>query len=337
MKKYLSLISLSTIIILTLLMVLPSVAFAQSSAAGETEEQWFEAGWGRIHQGEAFQPDKFLNRAEFTALINSLYDFKEQKDISFSDVQTDSAYYKEVKKAFCAGYVVGKGDGTFDPEGYVTNLEAYIMAIRLLNAGTSNKPEKMLNFKDASDVPSWAQGAVEAYVQKGLLEGKNKIKPFEKITGADAVTLLLSIKPNEVLPQDAEQVSEEKGNGVAALNLLGAYFVEIENNQSVELGKLEDGNPDSEIIIKLVFDRGIVREYWDNNKTQVKLQDNKGQVIESEIFRIENSDDEKSNIFIKPLTQLKSGKTVNIVIGAGLKANNGNTLGEGKTISFTVK
>lgn len=303
------------------------------SAAENSQISWMDKGWEKIHEGETFKADVNLTRGELVALINSYFDFKEQKEISFKDVKPESSYYKEVSKAFGAGYILGRENNVFDPEKQVTNVEAYIMISRIMKFDTTKQPEKMLLFKDAADVPSWAEKETEAFVSGGFLEGKNKIKPFEYMTGSYAVSLIEKIKSSADVPAAVE----EKGNGIASLNFLGAYFVTIENNQSVEAGTLEEGNTSDEIIVKLVFDRGVVREYWENNQAQISLKDNKGQIISSEVFRIENSDTEKSFIFIKPTSALKSGKTVNIVIGSELKANNGNTIGEEKTISFTVK
>ena len=324
----------------------PSSAIAETteltatvtSEVSVSEIEWVTKGWNRLYKDEAFKSDKNLTRGEFLALVNSLFEIKEQAEISFTDVPQDSLYYNEVARAFKAGYISGNGDNTFKPEREVTNIEAYIMISKILKLDTTKQPEKMLQFKDANEVPSWAFGQAEAYIEKGLLEGKNKIKPFEKILGSDAIALLEKIStPETTPPSEATVVEEVKGNGNAPLNYLGAYFVTIEDNTSTELGKLEEGNSTDEIIIKLVFDRGVVRDYWDNNKSQIKLQSNKGEEIASEVFRIENTDAEKEFIFIKPLEEIKSGKTVNIVIGSELKANNGNSLGQEQTISFVVK
>jgi uncharacterized protein YrzB (UPF0473 family) len=335
-RAKLSFISLSAILIMIFIFTFP-VSASEATQTDNSQMNWMDKGWGQIHKGETFKPDANLTRGELVALINSYFDFKEQKEISFDDVKSESSYYKEVSKAFGAGYVLGRENNMFDPEKQVTNVEAYIMISRILNFDMSKQPEKMLIFKDAAEVPSWAEKEVEAFVKEGFLEGKNKIKPFENMMGSDAVSLLEKIKNNSETVEELPAVTEEKGNGVAPLNFLGAYFVTIENNQSIETGTLEEGNTSDEIIIKLVFDRGVIRDYWENNQTQISLKDNKGQIIASEVFRIENSDAEKSYIFIKPTAALKSGKTVNIVIGADLKANNGNTFGEEKTISFTVK
>lgn len=140
-------------------------------------------------------------------------------------------------------------------------------------------------------------------------------------------------KTEEKTPDKGEQ----KGGGNSPLNFQGAFFVSIDNNKSVELAKVEDGYGADGMVIKLVFDRGMVRENWENNMGQIKLQANNGSEIKSEVFKIDGSDDEKSHIFVKPLEDIKSGKTVNIVIGKDLKANNGNTLGKEEVIKFTVK
>ena len=302
---------------------------------------WAAKGWARIHENESFVKENNLKRGELLSLINSLFDFKEQAEINFSDVNSQNLYFKEVAKAFKEGYILGRGNNVFDTESDVTKTEAYIMIARVLKLDTNQPVEQMLKFKDASEVPTWALGQVEALTRYGLLGDKNKVKPFEKLTGTEAIELLETAysKMDSSPAEPTTELSQEetKNNGNAALNLLGAYFVTVENNQSAEICKIEEGINGSDIIIKLVFDRGIVRDYWENNQTQIKLQGNNGSEIESEVFRIEGSDTEKSNIFIKPLNEIKSGKTVNIIIGKDLTANNGNTLGEEQVISFVVK
>lgn len=338
MKRIISLIVALTMI---LALCLTANAMELTTTSANVEAEWVTKGWNRIHKDELFAGDKELTRGEFLALINSLYEFKDQKDISFKDVIIDSTYYKEVAKAYGAGYIVGNGNGTFAPEREITNLEVYIMITRILKLDTNVQPEKMHNYKDANEVPSWAHSNVEAYVQKGFLDGKNKIKPFETIMGADAVVLLENVKAlNEVKEEvktEETATEEPKGNGKSPLNLLGAYFVKIEGSSSVELGKLEDGITSDEVIIKLSFDRGVVRDNWENNKAQIKLQSNKGEEISSEVFRIEGNDAEKENIYINLTESVKSGKTVNVVIGSELKANNGNTLGQELKLSFEIK
>lgn len=335
--KVLSKISL----FIAIVMMLSVFSFADSSekATESQVSQWVNKGWTRLYEGQEFQPEKNLTRGELVALINALFEFKEQNEINFSDVAKESPYYKEVAKAFNAGYISGKGNNIFGPDDEVNRIEAYIMMAKALKLNRDLQPHQMLQFKDADEVPTWGQGAVEALAQKGYINDKNKVKPFEKLKGSEAVALLEKIMPVTEEASQEEVITEEKtkGGGKSPLNLLDAYFVSIVDGQVVDLEKIQEGNSSEEIIIKLVFDRGIVRDNWEHNQQQIKLQANNGSIIDSEVFRIEGVEEEKSHIFIKPLEKLKSGKTVKIVIGKDLMANNGNTLGNEEVLSFTVK
>jgi len=320
-------------VLLATMMLVTTMVFAASYET-ETAEA---TGKGIVTQD--LQSDNNLTRGELVALINSFFEYKELGELKFSDVNAQSPYYQEIAKAFKAGYIVGRGDNTFDPEGEVNRVEAYIMISRALKLDVNQKPEQLQRFADAKDIPAWGLGAVEAMTRGGWINDKNKVKPYEKLLGSEASALLEKAtgKTVSVQSEAPKGQAETKGNGQAALNFTGAFFAAISEGKSADIAKLEDGSSDSEIIIKLVFDRGVVRENWENNKKQIRLQSNNGSIIESEVFRIEGSDGEKSNIFIKPLVGLKSGKTINIVIGKDLMANNGNTLGEEVILSFTVK
>lgn len=327
-------------ILLLSIMMLSVFSSADSTEATSSsqEDEWTSKGWARIHEAQPFKSDKNLTRVELVALINSLFDYKEQSEVGFADVSDQSLYYKEISKALKAGYIAGRGDNTFAPEAEVTKVEAYIMIARILKLDMNHKPEQMLQFKDSDEVPNWGTGAVEALAREGLINDKSKVKPFEVLIGSDAVALLEKTAAKAAAATDTiPAVQEEaKGDGKSSLNLLGAFFVSIDNGKSADIGNIEAGS-DKDFIIKLVFDRGVIRENWDNNQKQIKLQNNNGTIIKSEVFRIEGAEDEKSHIFIKPLEELKSGKTINLVIGKDFKANNGNSLSEDIIINFSVK
>ena len=53
-------------------------------------------------------------------------------DGTFSDVKSTSWYAKEVASAYELGFMNGKGEGTFAPDGNVTVAEAITMASRVL-------------------------------------------------------------------------------------------------------------------------------------------------------------------------------------------------------------
>ncbi len=326
---------------MAIFMLFSVIAFAENGEVQKTTQQqqfseWVTKGWSRIYKDGTFDSTKILNRGEFVALINSLLNFKDKEEPNFKDVASDSPYFNEISKAVKAGYIKGKGNGIFDPDAEISRAEAHVMIVRAFKLGMGKEVKAVLEFKDYSEVPNWAVGAVETLAEKGYINDKNKVKPQEKLLSSEAIALLEKInsdnKASETKPE------EVKGGGNNPLNFIEAYITTVNEDKSVDLYKLEntvDINKDG--IIKLAFDRGIVREYWDNNQKQIVLKSPGGREILSEVFRIEGADSEKSFIFIKIGEELKSGKDYNIIIGKDLKANNGNTLGNEVTITFTVK
>jgi|GEM_PF-6485717 len=88
--------------------------------------------------------------------------------------------------------------------------------------------------------------------------------------------------------------------------------------------------------IKLIFDRGVVRDYWTNNQGCVTMSTNAGTPVAISVTRIADNDDEKRNIYVTPNSALTAGETFKVMISSGLKANNGNILGTERTVTFTV-
>ena len=71
---------------------------------------------------------------------------QEYKNGQFTDVPAKQWYAAEVKSAYELGFMNGKSDTAFDPDGNVTVAEAFVMASRLHEAYfgteiTNNKQE----------------------------------------------------------------------------------------------------------------------------------------------------------------------------------------------------
>ncbi len=90
--------------------------------------------------------------------------------------------------------------------------------------------------------------------------------------------------------------------------------------------------------IVMVFDRGVVRDNWENNQNCFSLAGSSGSTVGITVSRAGNylDDSEKRTIYITPNSSLAAGETYTLTVSAGLKANNGNTLGTARSISFTV-
>ncbi len=122
------------------------------------------------------------------------------------------------------------------------------------------------------------------------------------------------------------------GDGVAPLNFLGAYLTST--GESIEGSVTVPKDPE----IKLVFDRGVVRDHWDTNQQCITMRVQSGPGVSINVTRAANylDDTEKRNIYLSPVNSLTSGTTYVITISADLAANNDNTLGTQKEITFTV-
>jgi hypothetical protein len=90
----------------------------------------------------------------------------------------------------------GYSDGTFQPQNTVTRIEAITAAVRLMGlrdtAESSAKMQTQLNFKDASQVPSWAIGYVATAVENNLFgESDSQVNPNQAANRIWATTLLV--------------------------------------------------------------------------------------------------------------------------------------------------
>jgi LPXTG-motif cell wall-anchored protein len=118
------------------------------------------------------------------------------------------------------------------------------------------------------------------------------------------------------------------------VTLVSAYLTTISGNVSSTEGVAIDGNSnvDANPIIKLVFNKNMV---WNSESKGITLTNWNGDLVDIDAIKLAPTD-EKQNIFVSPKAPLKSGKTYILKIDKTIKANNGNTLADKVTITFTV-
>ncbi|OWA35899.1 hypothetical protein B9G55_08420 [Saccharibacillus sp. O16] len=152
--------------------------------------QWAELGWIRGYADGKFQPDAAITRAEFVALVNRAFGFKDAQQAQFADVQATSWAAKEVSAAVAAGYINGTSDGLFRPDQPITRQEAALMIVRMLkldpNADAANA------FTDAASMPEWSKGAIGAAADSGIINGysDHTYRPLKTATRAEAIVML---------------------------------------------------------------------------------------------------------------------------------------------------
>ncbi|MHB8868182.1 MAG: S-layer homology domain-containing protein [Thermoleophilia bacterium] len=162
----------------------------------------------QISQGYAdghWRPDGLLSRAQFAKM--AVRDFSLPAAYpaapSYSDVPATHFYFADIEAAAAAGLIHGRGDGTFDPSGYITRQEAVAIVSRGLATlrgvdlaglyGADRLREIVFGFQDGGDVSS-ALGAELAFAaEEGLIRGtpEGKVNPLERITRIQGAALLV--------------------------------------------------------------------------------------------------------------------------------------------------
>jgi hypothetical protein len=124
-----------------------------------------------------FSPNKNLTRAEFIKfLVGTLesIDLKSANKGIFKDVENDKWYTDYANWAGEKGIVAGDEKGNFGPNDMITREQ---MAVMILNfADAMDVKLEMVNerieFKDASQISSWASKPVSIIQRAGLINGK---------------------------------------------------------------------------------------------------------------------------------------------------------------------
>jgi len=145
-------------------------------------------------------------------MVNKLFDFSETTKISFSDVNSNDWFYREVQKAFKAGYITGISETQFAPNSNLTREQAAVIIARLLNL--KGDAESAEVFKDMNKISSWALklvgAAAKAEIIKGYTEDKT-FRPQNSITRAEAVvTLNRTIESKDLTIDEADTVVKNK-------------------------------------------------------------------------------------------------------------------------------
>jgi|GEM_PF-473303 len=121
-----------------------------------------------------FGPARSVTRAEFTTLLVRALGLKAEGEATFTDVQAGSWYAQDVAAAVEAGIVNGKSGTVFAPNAKITREEMAVMIVRAHEYRTGVKYEVKGEsvFKDRSAASTWAQEAIDAAYELGLIQGK---------------------------------------------------------------------------------------------------------------------------------------------------------------------
>ncbi|OAB39732.1 DUF2252 family protein [Paenibacillus macquariensis] len=181
------------------------VAHTQSRTFADISKHWAKSeiellASKRIIQGtsaQTFSPDATMTRAEFTMLMSIAFALKDNvAAVSFSDVSKSAWYAGAVGAAYKAGIITGFTDGGFHPNQAMTREQMAVMIVKAAELSgkslrASNTSGNVDAFKDASQISTWAQDAVEATHQAGIIngDGNGNFSPTAPVTRAQAAVM----------------------------------------------------------------------------------------------------------------------------------------------------
>lgn len=143
-----------------------------------------------------FQPEKPVTRAEFATLIEKIFaQTGQQQPIAFSDVPANYWAAPAVDEAVKTGFLRGYPEGNFLPNQPITKAQTLVSLVSGLKVPPASIPSSdILNrFADGAQTPAYAQPAVAAATQAGLVVNHpdiNSLSPNQPATRAEVAAII---------------------------------------------------------------------------------------------------------------------------------------------------
>lgn len=143
-----------------------------------------------------FYPDYNMTRGTFAVLANSAFGFEggiNDNTLPFADISDAERWViKAASGAYHGNMMAGTLSGEevyFNAKEELTRVEAMTV---LYNVIQPDGDKTALDFSDAGELPEWSHEILQSLKSIGMLKGydDNTIRPFNKVTRAEAVQLL---------------------------------------------------------------------------------------------------------------------------------------------------
>lgn len=142
-----------------------------------------------------YQPASAMSRGDFMVMVVRAFGLTSSGGSSFPDVPQGAYYADAVATAKALGIATGYEDGTFKPGNTLSRQEAMVFLQRAFQAAgwyIGDGSQSTLDlYPDGDQVAGYAQGAVAAMVEWGILYGKDGLlDPWGALTRAEMAVLL---------------------------------------------------------------------------------------------------------------------------------------------------
>lgn len=229
--------------LLALALVTPTFASDYTNHWAKTSiDKWTGHNIVAGYEDGTFRPNSHVTRAELATFITRTFGLTDTTHSrKYIDVDANKWYVDAANKVSAKGIMYTPGD-KFLPNQKVTREEAaYAMHKAYQMAYTETG--SVTNYKDESDISTWAVDAVSSLVAYGYITGyeDNTFRPQGNITRAEIVKMLDNLSPNYISKAGTHNTSLE-GNTVINTGDVTLKDLTIDGNlyitQGVESGKV---------------------------------------------------------------------------------------------------
>ncbi|AFZ17859.1 S-layer homology domain-containing protein [Allocoleopsis franciscana] len=150
-----------------------------------------------------FYPDKPVTRAEFAALLASVFKQTKVRDaMSFRDVSANYWAYDGIREAYEMGFLGAASGSQFKPYQSLTRLQILTALAKGLNYTSSSRSiEQILSvYRDAGAIPAEARSLVAAATERGIVvnyPNSNTCSPNKVATRAEVAAFLYQAMVNK--------------------------------------------------------------------------------------------------------------------------------------------
>jgi hypothetical protein len=150
-----------------------------------------------------FYPDRPVTRAEFAALLASVFKTSKVRNaVSFRDVSSSYWAYNGIREAYEMGFLSPVSGSLFRPYQSLTRLQILTALTRGLNyTSTNSSVEEILSvYRDAGAIPASARSLIAAATERGMVvnyPNSNMCSPNKLATRAEVAAFLYQAMVNK--------------------------------------------------------------------------------------------------------------------------------------------
>lgn len=149
------------------------------------------------YEGGTFRPDRTVTRAEFSALLKTIFpDLEAVRPFEgFSDVADSHWAYEAIRWAVERGFFTGYGDHTFQPDQTLRRSPALAILVGGLKLGTAPHPDRILDtyFDDHEAIEPYFRGPIATATLNRLVVNVpdvRQLRPQKEATRAEVAAFI---------------------------------------------------------------------------------------------------------------------------------------------------